>query len=236
MTKSESAAHSETKTALLEAAQVLFSRKGFAAVSTREVAEAAHVNLGSIQYYFGSKGKLFIETIRHMMAVGGEVAKHRVSIPDCGTCVYSSGVSLAQFVKAFLSYLLVPEGQEPCRLMFREIFTETSEDPEMFEALVSTMSDEFARPLEEMLRKLLLVINPRQAQHEVSANVRSIIGQCSFYVTHRPFQERLMGVCLADSATINQIAQHISAFSLAGLGVDQKIISAVMEEVFLRKE
>lgn len=222
----------DTKSALLEAAQGLFSQKGYAAVSTREVADAAGVNLGSIQYYFGSKAKLFIETIRHMMETSGHDVRAQMSFPDCGTCVHSSSTRLANFIKSFLNYLLVPHGPQPCRMMIREIFSETSEDPEMFETLVSTMSDEFAKPLEEMIGKLVAVVAPRKNSEEIAAAVRSILGQCSYYATHRPFQERLMGVSLSSSQTINQVGSHIAMFSLAALGVERSIIESVVKEVF----
>jgi AcrR family transcriptional regulator len=44
---------------LKEAARKLFLEKGFAAVKTREIAEAANVNLALLNYYFRSKKKLY---------------------------------------------------------------------------------------------------------------------------------------------------------------------------------
>lgn len=56
-----------TKEALLDAAEMLFAKDGYTAVSTREIAKAADVNLGAIDYYFSSKSQLFIEVIRRML-------------------------------------------------------------------------------------------------------------------------------------------------------------------------
>lgn len=44
--------------AILDAAEDLFSRNGFRAVSMREIAQASGANLGSISYHFGSKDGL----------------------------------------------------------------------------------------------------------------------------------------------------------------------------------
>lgn len=44
--------------AILDAAEDLFSRNGFRAVSMREIAQASTANLGSISYHFGSKDGL----------------------------------------------------------------------------------------------------------------------------------------------------------------------------------
>ncbi len=49
----------EAKTRLLDAALPLFAEKGFAKTSTREIAQAARVNIASISYYFGDKAGLY---------------------------------------------------------------------------------------------------------------------------------------------------------------------------------
>jgi len=54
----------DTKTRLLDAAERLFSDKGFEAVSHREIASAAAVNLAAINYHFGSKDQLIGAVIK----------------------------------------------------------------------------------------------------------------------------------------------------------------------------
>ncbi len=49
----------DTREQLLKTASKLFGEKGFEAVSTRELAKAADVNIAMIAYYFGSKEGLF---------------------------------------------------------------------------------------------------------------------------------------------------------------------------------
>lgn len=49
----------QAKGRLLDAALVLFAEKGFAKTSTREIAQAAQVNIASISYYFGDKAGLY---------------------------------------------------------------------------------------------------------------------------------------------------------------------------------
>lgn len=49
----------EARTRLLDAALGLFADKGFAKTSTREIAQAAQVNVASISYYFGDKAGLY---------------------------------------------------------------------------------------------------------------------------------------------------------------------------------
>ena len=49
----------EARNRLLDAALALFAEKGFAKTSTREIAQAAQVNIASISYYFGDKAGLY---------------------------------------------------------------------------------------------------------------------------------------------------------------------------------
>jgi AcrR family transcriptional regulator len=58
--------HSEidTKTRLLDAAERLFSDRGFEAVSHRDIALAAAVNLAAVNYHFGSKDRFIRAVIK----------------------------------------------------------------------------------------------------------------------------------------------------------------------------
>ncbi|MBI5060641.1 TetR/AcrR family transcriptional regulator [candidate division KSB1 bacterium] len=52
---------------ILSAARRLFAEQGLEATSTREIADAAEVNLAMIHYYFGSKEQLYRRTIAGMI-------------------------------------------------------------------------------------------------------------------------------------------------------------------------
>lgn len=50
-----------TEEKIRKAARILFTRKGYAATRTRDIAEEAGINLALLNYYFRSKEKLFAE-------------------------------------------------------------------------------------------------------------------------------------------------------------------------------
>ena len=52
-----------TRERLFDAAESLFADKGYHAVSMRDIARLAHVNLAAAGYHFGSKEKLFVEAL-----------------------------------------------------------------------------------------------------------------------------------------------------------------------------
>ncbi|MFK4985547.1 TetR family transcriptional regulator, partial [Klebsiella pneumoniae] len=53
--------HSDKKEQILAVAERLFSEQDFDAVSVRDIAKEANVNVAMISYYFGSKEKLLEE-------------------------------------------------------------------------------------------------------------------------------------------------------------------------------
>ena len=55
---------SDTKTRLLDAAERLFSDRGFEAVTHRDIAVAAAVNLAAVNYHFGSKDRFIRAVIK----------------------------------------------------------------------------------------------------------------------------------------------------------------------------
>lgn len=65
-------ADDKTEEKIKRAAKEVFHRKGFAATRTRDIAEAAGINLALLNYYFRSKEKLFqlimIETLQRFAA------------------------------------------------------------------------------------------------------------------------------------------------------------------------
>lgn len=53
----------DSRSRLLDAAEILFADKGYNGISTRDIAALAKVNLGSIPYYFGTKENLLKEVL-----------------------------------------------------------------------------------------------------------------------------------------------------------------------------
>ena len=64
---------SPTRTALLDAAELIMREEGYAAVSTRRLAARAETNSALYHYYFGNMDNLFVELFRR----GAERSYHR---------------------------------------------------------------------------------------------------------------------------------------------------------------
>jgi len=71
--KKENVTEKSTMDKILDAAIPLFAMKGYAAVSVKELAEAAGVNIALISYYFGGKENLYAAVLKTQFAVIAEM-------------------------------------------------------------------------------------------------------------------------------------------------------------------
>ncbi len=204
--------------ALLDAAERLFIARGFTAVSTRDLAEEAEVNLAAIQYHFGSKAQLFVESVRRMMA-RKEHKSPFVILAAVDKDRRASAARFCTFVRRFLYELANPSGPDVCRMIFREALGELSEEPQILEALVSTVVEEFHRPSFDLLYNNLQTIAPDLAPPRLELIAQGVLAHCTFYKTHEPFLGRMTRWVIADDSSREQIAQHICFSTLGQLGL-----------------
>ena len=84
--KKEVAMQKQTVSKIIDAAIPLFAMKGFAAVSVKELAEAADVNIALISYYFGGKENLYSVVLEKQFAIIAEItdtaSKEEISTVD----------------------------------------------------------------------------------------------------------------------------------------------------------
>lgn len=107
---------------LLHAALRLFADKGFAKTSTREIAQAAGVNIAAISYYFGDKTGLYRATFTEPLG----------SPRDMMPLFRQPGLTTRGAIEAFFTHFLEPMKQgelvQQClRLHLREMLEPSSQ-------------------------------------------------------------------------------------------------------------
>ena len=64
----------DTRHRLIESAGKVFAEKGFPSATVREICQLADANIAAVNYHFGDKEKLYIETVRQAQCARTEIA------------------------------------------------------------------------------------------------------------------------------------------------------------------
>ncbi|MCC7084763.1 MAG: CerR family C-terminal domain-containing protein [Pirellulales bacterium] len=196
----------DTRERLFAAASKIFAEKGFEKTTVREICHAADVsNLAAVNYYFGDKERLYIECVK---------LAHKVRIDEVPLPIWDNRTlpeqKLYGLVLTMLRRMIGPSQPWHEQLMMREVGNPTT--------AVAELVQEFIRPHFELL---LSVIDELLAE-EVTAEKRhliafSIVGQCLHYKVARPIIELLVGIEEVAAYTPEQLAEHITNFTLSSL-------------------
>ena len=201
-----------TRDRLLEAAARVFAERGYRGATMREIADRAGANLASANYHFGSKLDLYREVVSvqferleaRLAERGGAVdAVLRGSPPRARLIAL-----LRARVGAMLETLLEPDGVHPT-LMQREL-----SDPS--EALPYVV-ERYIEPLQRDTRRILARLAPALDAPTLQRCMYSVVGQASFYLTHRAALLSMMKRDAYPQGFADAIADHVVAFTLGGL-------------------
>jgi TetR/AcrR family transcriptional regulator, regulator of cefoperazone and chloramphenicol sensitivity len=197
---------------ILDAAGEVFAEKGFKGATVRDIKDRAGVNLAAVNYYFGDKERLYIETVKH----AHHICQQQVPMPTWAPGTPPAR-KLRDFIRTFLNRVTVDREPDWCiRLVMRELFQPT-------EACV-VFVEEFVRPTFGMLQGILAELLPADTP-EVKRRLigQSIIGQCLHYRLTRPVITRLVGEEEFRSYDVDLLTDHITTFTLRALGVAEEV-------------
>lgn len=196
-----------TKARLLEAAGEEFAEKGFEAARVRAICDRAEANLAAINYHFGDKEQLYIQTVLEAHRCGNKY------LPDSAFELGTPAEQLRLFIHHFLSNVLSVDQHDTwhTRLMIREMLRPTA----ACEALVR----ESIRPRFDRLRGILRRVCPDAEGRKLNALAFSVIGQCLHYKVARTVTERLVGPEGFAALDLAFLTDHITSFTLAALGL-----------------
>lgn len=193
---------------LLDAAGPVFAEKGFVAATIREICGQAGLNVASVNYYFGDKERLYIETVKRAR----QAREEKVPTPELPIDA-TPETRLRSFITTLITRMLGSDAAPwQSRLMMREVLRPTKACQELVR--------EYFRPDFDRLMNILDAVVPAETSSHVRQQIGfSIVGQCLFYrVAGEVVGMIVEEEDLRDHFKVEQLAEHITTASWAMLG------------------
>jgi AcrR family transcriptional regulator len=168
------------------------------------------VNVASINYYFGGKEDLYRTVVMELISRTFD----RYPVDDGVDSRSTPSDRLRAFIQGALRRLLAPDGLSGYpgkgQLVARELAA-----PSPF---MDDMVDEFIRPTAAVLSAIIAeLLGTGSAIKDIMRCQISVIGQCFHYAMARPIVTRLVPMDFSNPAVIDELTDHITRFSLAGI-------------------
>jgi AcrR family transcriptional regulator len=207
----------DTKTRILNAAGPIFAEKGYDAATVREICEEAGVNLASVNYYFGGKERLYIDTVKR----AHPITLDEIRVPDwpAGT---PPATKLGDFIHTMMKRNIeVQTAPWQIHLLLREMQQPTAACRELVQGFFRAEFDLLLGILDEILP----AETPEHKRHQIGF---SVVGQCVHYRMGRHAIAMLVDEEeLREHYGADQIAEHVSEMCLAALGLVPPLAAGV---------
>jgi AcrR family transcriptional regulator len=197
----------DTRTRVLEAAGPIFAEKGYQDATVRDICQSAGVNLASVNYYFGDKETLYLETIKRARQSRASQVPMPVNSADV-----SAEERLRQFILTLLTRMLgQKETPWQSQLMLREILNPTR-------ACRVIVEEHFRPEFQQLMGILLALLPPGTPDYRTRQVAFSVVGQCLFYRVAGTVVRALVPESeYGRHYTIEQLTEHIHRTTMASV-------------------
>jgi AcrR family transcriptional regulator len=196
----------ETRARLVSVATRLFAARGFRKVTVREICREAQANVAAVNYHFGDKLGLY----RQVLAGAIEVMRGTTAAARQAGEGRPPEEQLRAYIQVFLQR--VAGGAKDSWI--HQLMSQEMADPT---PVLDEVTEEVIRPRLSYMSEIVAEILQRPVDDQgVLRCVLSIQAQC--HVAHtNPVSRRLLPDLLSDPRQLDQMAEHIAQFSLAGI-------------------
>jgi len=200
-------AHDETRRQLLAAAGEVFAAAGFHHATVREICRLARANIAAVNYHFGDKEALYGEVLRYAQQQAFEKYPPLLGV----TADSPPEERLRAFIHSFLLRIF---DQGPVawfgKIMVREMIEPTG-------ALDSLLKERIRPMADQLLCTVAEILDCPPTDEKVRLCSFSVVSQCVFYHHCRTVILRLFPEQHLDAEAAEQLADHITRFSLAAM-------------------
>jgi AcrR family transcriptional regulator len=197
----------ESRSRILEAAGKVFAERGFKAATVREICRLAGVGLGSVNYYFRDKDGLYLAVLEDLLSRSFE----RYSLDACLDEKVPPRKRLRLFIHRFLQRLA---GENLSDVRSRLLAREIAEPSHVMDSLIGR----FLKPQKDALISIVgQLLGSAATPQKIKYCALSIAGQCLHYFYARPIILRLSVDLPSGEQALEDLAEHITRFSLGGV-------------------
>ncbi|MGY0504500.1 TetR/AcrR family transcriptional regulator [Luteimonas sp. e5] len=198
-----------TKDRILDAAERLFARQGFAATSLREVTGDADVNIAAVNYHFGSKDNLINEVFRRRMDQMSQARSQQLK-----QAVKDSPGSIEAILRAFVGPALAVSHERNGVAFIRVIARAYAERNDGLRAFLSSRYGHVQREFAQALAACL----PQLGKEQLYWRLDFVAGALTYAMADFGAIKRPSGVSEAEHR--QRAADELIAFAAAGLKAD----------------
>ncbi|MCK4913070.1 MAG: CerR family C-terminal domain-containing protein [Planctomycetes bacterium] len=194
---------------LLKAALEVFAEKGYRNTTVAEICNRAKSNVAAVNYHFGSKDKLYLAVWKMAFEEALKVYPLNGGLPDDSSAEQRLRAVVYSLVHRFLDDgRLGRAGQ----ILLREM----AESTEAVQQILSDIISPLQRKVGQIIKELL---GENASQQQVAFCQLSLINQC-IALGFRRSKGKLppvLGEGKLTAETIDELVEHITLFSLAGI-------------------
>jgi len=199
----------DTPDRILISAQKLFAEKGFDLTSVRDITTDAGCNVASVNYHFGGKENLYLETFRSMLTF---LREQRLSVLD-ELIDRTPPPTLEEFIQSFAEGFIDPLVDNSRGRLFMALVSR-----EMFDARLphDVFLHEFIHPILERAMTAFARIGPRLDEGAARMCIMSMVGQLLHVLrTHHLFcnEDTELGI----PAHLRDYIPHFVRFAAGGI-------------------
>ena len=201
---------SETREKILDSAERLFLARGYDSVSVRQITDEAGVNVASVNYHFKSKRNLYREFFHRKASTITSI-----KLKELNNVLDKPGKpDLKNLIRTYVS------------LFFEDILL-SHEKQKFLEIILAEMSgngmandilvNEIVGPVHNIMKQAILRARPEISNKQASMYISSITAQVIHFIRARDIVSHTLNHKY-DKKLIKDIAEHITDFSLRGIG------------------
>jgi len=210
--QTEVAAHEavETRDRLLNVAERLFAQRGYEATSVRDITAEAGCNVAAVNYHFGGKDNLYLETFRGLL---GELRDLRIRRIRADMAEAGETATLELFVESMANAFLQPFVDEGRGRLLMAFVSREMVDRHL---PAGVFLDEFIRPLLDVALEQLDAVGPPLDPITARLCLMSLVGQLLHVLRAQPMMSSGTSVDLVP-ADLKSHVDHVVRFTVGGI-------------------